>query len=58
MINLKKLILKYKYRFLLIIFLIIIISLINTLLPYIIRQTIALAESNATFYDIKFKLFC
>ena len=57
MINLKNLILKYKYKFLLIIFLIITISLINTLLPYIIKQAIALAENGVKFYDIKFKLF-
>lgn len=57
MINLKNLIFKYKYKFLLIIFLIITISLINTLLPYIIKQAIALAENGVKFYDIKFKLF-
>lgn len=57
MINLKNLILKYKYKFLLIIFLIITISLINTLLPYIIKQAIALTENGGKFYDIKFKLF-
>ena len=57
MINLKNLILKYKYKFLLIIFLIITISLINTLLPYIIKQAIALTENGVKFYDIKFKLF-
>lgn len=57
MINLKNLILKYKYKFLLIIFLIMTISLINTLLPYIIKQAIALAENGVKFYDIKFKLF-
>ena len=57
MINLKKLLLKYKYKFLLIIFLIIVISLINALLPYIIKQAIALAKNNVEFYDIKFKLF-
>ena len=40
MINLKNIIFKHKYKFLLIISLIIIISLINTLLPYIIKQAI------------------
>ena len=54
--NLKQLILKYKYQFLLIIFLIIIISLINTLLLYIIEQTIELANNNVIFNDIKIKL--
>lgn len=54
--NLKQLILKYKYQFLLIIFLIIIISLINTLLLYIIEQTIELANNNVIFKDIKIKL--
>ena len=54
--NLKQLILKYKYQFLLVIFLIIIISLINTLLLYIIEQTIELANNNIKFNDIKIKL--
>ena len=57
MINLKKIILKYKYKFLLVILLIIIISLINTFLPYIIKQTIALVKSDVVFHDIKQKLF-
>lgn len=57
MINLKKLILKYKYNFLLIILLIIIISLINTFLPYIIKTTISLAENTYSFNDIQIKLF-
>lgn len=56
MINLKKLIFKYKYKFVLVLFFIIIISLINTLLPYIIKQTIELTNNNVTFSDIKFKL--
>lgn len=57
MINLKKLILKYKYNFLLIILLMIIISLINTFLPYIIKTTISLAENTYSFNDIQIKLF-
>ena len=54
--NLKQLILKYKYQFLLIVFLIILISLTNTLLLYIIKQTIELANNNVIFNDIKLKL--
>ena len=56
MINLKKLIYKYKYKFLIVIFLIIVVSLINALLPYIIKQTIALASNGVKFNDIKSKL--
>ena len=57
MINLKKLILKYKYNFLLIILLIVIISLINTFLPYIIKTAISLAENTYSFNDIQIRLF-
>lgn len=56
MINMKRLILKYKYKYLLVILLIIAVSLINTLLPYIIKQTISLAENNVIFEDIKQEL--
>ena len=56
MINLKKLILKYKYKFLVVIFLIIVVSLINALLPYIIKQAISLAENGVKFNTIKSKL--
>ncbi len=57
MINMKRLILKYKYKYLLVILLIIAISLINTLLPYIIKQTIELAKENTIFENIKQRLF-
>ena len=57
MINLKNIIFKHKYKFLLIISLIIIISLINTLLPYIIKQAIALTENSLKFSDIQSKIF-
>lgn len=57
MINLKKIILKYKFKFLLVISLIILISLINTLLPYLIKQTIALVKNGVVFSEIKYKLF-
>ena len=57
MINMKRLILKYKYKYLLVIVLIIAISLINTLLPYIIKQAIELAKGNTVFENIKQKLF-
>lgn len=50
MINIKNLIGKYKYKFLIVIILMIITSLINTLLPYIIKQAISLSE-NANFYS-------
>ena len=56
MINMKRLILKYKYKYLFVILLIIAVSLINTLLPYIIKQTISLAENNVIFEDIKQEL--
>ncbi len=49
MINIKKLISKYKYKYLLVIILIIAISLINTLLPYIIKQAINLSNNNIMF---------
>lgn len=57
MINMKRLILKYKYKYLLIIVLIIAISLINTLLPYIIKQAIELAKGSTIFENIKQRLF-
>lgn len=56
MINMKKLILKYKYKYLFVILLIIAISIINTLLPYIIKQAITLAENNTVYNVIKHKL--
>lgn len=57
MINMKRLILKYKYKYLLVIVLIIAISLINTLLPYIIKQAIELAKGSTVFENIKQRLF-
>ena len=57
MINMKKIILKYKYKYLLVIVLIIAISLINTLLPYMIKQAIELAKGSTVFENIKQSLF-
>ena len=56
MINIKSLIGKYKYRFLFVIILMIITSLINTLLPYIIKQAIFLAENVTSFNEISSKI--
>ncbi len=56
MINIKSLIGKYKYRFLFVIILMIITSLINTLLPYIIKQAISLAENVTSFNEISSKI--
>ena len=56
MLNIKSLISKYKYKFLFIIILMIITSLINTLLPYIIKQAISLAENVTSFNDISGKI--
>ena len=54
--NIKSLISKYKYKFLFVIILMIITSLINTLLPYIIKQAISLAENVTLFNDISSKI--
>lgn len=56
MLNIKSLISKYKYKFLFVIILMIITSLINTLLPYIIKQAISLAENITSFNDISSKI--
>lgn len=56
MLNLKNLISKYKYKYLGIIILIIITSLINTLLPYIIKQAISLVENVTSFNEISSKI--
>ena len=56
MINIKSLISKYKYKFLFVIILMIITSLINTLLPYIIKYAISLVENITVFKDISNKL--
>lgn len=58
MINIKSLISKYKYKFLFVIILMIITSLINTLLPYIIKYAISLVENITVFKDISNKLIC
>lgn len=58
MINIKSLISKYKYKFLFVIILMIITSLINTLLPYIIKYAISLVENITVFEDISNKLVC
>ena len=58
MINIKSLISKYKYKFLFVIILMIITSLINTLLPYIIKYAISLVENITVFKDISNKLVC
>ena len=49
MLNIKSLISRYKYKFLFVIILMIITSLINTLLPYIIKQAISLVENVTAF---------
>jgi len=56
MLNIKNLISKYKYKYLGVIILMIITSLINTLLPYIIKQAISLAENVASFNEISIKI--
>lgn len=56
MLNIKSLISKYKYKFLFVIILMIITSLINTLLPYIIKEAISLAENVTSFNDISSKI--
>ncbi len=56
MLNVKSLISKYKYKFLFVIILMIITSLINTLLPYIIKQAISLVENVTSFNDISSKI--
>ena len=56
MLNIKNLISKYKYKYLGVIILMIITSLINTLLPYIIKQAISLAESVTSFNEISIKI--
>ncbi len=56
MLNIKSLISKYKYKFLFVIILMIITSLINTLLPYIIKHAISLAENVTSFNDISSKI--
>ena len=58
MLNIKSLISKYKYKFLFVIILMIITSLINTLLPYIIKQAISFAENATAFNDISSKIIC
>lgn len=54
--NIKSLISKYKFKFLFVIILMIITSLINTLLPYIIKQAISLAENVTSFNNISIKI--
>ena len=54
--NIKSLISKYKFKFLFVIILMIITSLINTLLPYIIKQAISLAENVISFNDVSIKI--
>lgn len=56
MFNIKDIISKYKYKFLYVIILTIVTSLINTLLPYIIKQAMSLAESVTTFTEISSKI--
>lgn len=56
MLNIKSLISKYKYKFLCVIILMIITSLINTLLPYIIKQAMSLAENVTSFNEISSKI--
>lgn len=56
MLNIRNLISKYKYKFLFVIVLMIITSLINTLLPYIIKQAISLAENVTSFNDMSSKI--
>lgn len=56
MLNIKDIISKYKYKFLYVIILMIVTSLINTLLPYIIKQAMSLAESVTTFTEISSKI--
>lgn len=56
MLNIKSLISKYKYKFLFVIILMIITSLINTLLPYIIKQAISLTENVTSVNDISSKI--
>lgn len=56
MLNIKSIISKYKYKFLFVIILMIITSLINTLLPYIIKQAISLAENVTSFNEISSKI--
>ena len=56
MLNIKSLISKYKYKFLFVIILMIITSLINTLLPYIIKYAISLTENIISFNDISSKI--
>lgn len=56
MLDIKTLINKYKYKFLFVIILMIITSLINTLLPYIIKQAISLAEGAISFDEISSKI--
>lgn len=56
MLNIKSLISKYKYKFLFVIILMIITSLINTLLPYIIKYAISLTENVTLFNDIASKI--
>ena len=56
MINIKKLIMRYKYKFLFVILLTILISLINTLLPYILKNAISIAENANMFSEISNKI--
>ena len=56
MLNIKNFISKYKYKYLVVIILMIITSLINTLLPYIIKQAISLAENVTSFNEISSKI--
>ena len=56
MLNIKSLISKYKYKFLFVIILMIITSLINTFLPYIIKYAISLTENVISFNDISSKI--
>lgn len=56
MLNIKNLISKYKYKFFYVIILMIITSLINTLLPYIIKKAISLAENVTEFNEISSKI--
>lgn len=56
MLNIKSLISKYKYKFLFVIILMIITSLINTLLPYIIKQAISLVENVTAFNEVSSKI--
>ena len=56
MLNIKSLISKYKYKFLFVIILMIITSLINTFLPYIIKYAISLTENVISFNEISSKI--